>query len=246
MIKPPVESTALVQLRERTSSLLSTEIADDNGLMADLHEIGYLKQPVEGYLGAMAIYFDGQVEFFADTMPGKRGLTSNGGSAFHYQSIHDQLIRKRDVLNNMLPQGLSLPYSTGLIVKTQGGLYYSDKYQMRLSEKWKHRDDDIESAIKQALGEVGLIGEITPKTLVNDDYNSLVELATPTSVLRIAAKWKEKTLTPPYDPDTDEDMDEVLSHEQALAGLSLELSSLVYESPQRDIDIIRAVMMTGS
>lgn len=242
MIRPAVEAAVLNRLRERTAAVMGEEVTDDNGLMADLYEIGYLRQPVAGYLGAMAVLHGGRIEFFADAMPGRRGLTTNGGASFNYASIHSRLIRDRDILHSSLPDGSTVAYNTGLIVAVAGGLYYSDKSLLGLSRQWDRRVDNIEPVIDAAFGEAGLSGEIASEELVSEKYASLFDIGTPTRVLRVAANWKEKTLVAPYDPDRGDYMDTVLTPEQALAGLAMAMDGLLDGHPQRDIDIIRRVI----
>lgn len=238
MICPFVENAALDRLRERTAVVMGREITDGNGLMADLYEIGYLRQPVSGYLGAMAVLYEGQAEFFADAMPGARGLVVNGG----YESIHRRMIAEKDALNNGLSGGSTVASSTGLIVAVDGTLYYSDKSIIRLSRQRRGVVDDIESVLAVAFREMGLVGEIAPDELVADKYGQMREIGTPTRVLRVAANWKEKTLAAPYDPDRGELMDHVLTPKQALAGLTMAMDSLLDGHPERDIDIIRRVI----
>jgi hypothetical protein len=192
----------------------------------------------------MALYYGRDIEFCVDEMPGERGLTTNGGARFHYESIHFQLIQDRDGINNALPYNEHLGYETGLVVVVDGATYYLDKSTVGLAWNISKQLDDFEGALSRACEEVGLAGEIEMDELVSEEYGKNLETRSLTRILRIAAKWKERTLVPPYDPDTRRNMESVLTIDQAREGLKIEVDGLIEGQVFRDIDIIRQLSVT--
>lgn len=228
-IQPHVE-----RLRAETDRILQlTQMPDTNGLMADLAATGYLNATILGNAGAVVARSGPEVELFANDMP---TVAEAAAKALHaYTSIHERIYWVADRL-----QGGSDRRNTvsGYVIDVMDGRMPDGRYFLA-----KDTSKLAELRGETAVVERGLDGVVGSRDVVASRYRDNQSVGNIYHAIRIAGQWGAYLHKPPFDHQTGESYERVLTREEAQACIkrSLELFRRAGKG-SADIDILRDVI----